>query len=414
MLSLSLSSARRLVLHTQLLDGCADLPAGKAGVLQVIQRLGYVQIDTISVIQRAHHHILWTRLPDYDFGHLDELLAQDRRIFEGWGHALSYLPIEEFPHFLPRMRQFYDPKDKWARNRIQRYAHLMPPLLESIRRLGPVQTQDIPIPEGILEHENDPDIPPPRAQVRSVLDILFLQGRIMVASRQNFQRFFDLTERVLPPEISTQPPSPAETARFFVRKALAALGIARPNEITAFTATGSNPDLILALNMMIAAGEVVPLDVDNDSPAPYYALPQLLEIIPSLPPVPPAVHLLSPFDNLVIQRDRLQRLFGFEYALECYVPPAKRQFGYFALPILWGDRLVGRLDPKTDRQTRTLHIQNLLFEPDFPDFPAFLPVFLAKLAAFARFNNCQRVAFARHPAGLSLDGFDLSPQEPTP
>ena len=402
---ISLELTRRAILNAQLLDGQTELPLGKEGVAQAIEKLGYVQIDTIAVVQRAHHHTLWTRRPDYDPDALHELLAHDRRVFEYWGHAVSYLPTRDYRYYLPRMRALNDPYSKWERGRREKYGHLMPPVLERIRQEGPLSSRDFAPPPGTKQSTPPPGTKrstPGRDPHKSALELLHLQGDLMVTERRNFQRVYDLTERVLPDGIDTSLPTGDELGQFLVRRALAAHGVAREKVIREHIDAASKDVISKAIADLVDAAQIIPLKIE-DQRATYYALPETIEASARLGPAPPRVHLLSPFDNLIIQRERTRRLFGFDYALECYVPAARRKYGYFVLPILWGETLVGRLDPKAERKKKTLILRNLVFEPGLAAGGDFLPSFAGKLWDFARFNRCENMAFE------SVSPADLKP-----
>jgi uncharacterized protein YcaQ len=402
----SFKLARRMALRAQLLHGRPRLPAGKEGIARTIEQLGYVQIDTIAVVERAHHHTLWTRRPYYDPRMLHELQAKDQRIFEYWTYAASYLPMVDYRYYLPRMRNFEDPKNKWAKERLEKHRHLLKPVLERIRREGPLSSQDF---EPIPGSKRGPwwDWKPAKV----ALELLFWRGDVMIAERRNFQKIYDLTERVLPADVDTRMPLGDELGRFLVRRALLAHGVAREREIRLFMQPGTLRDthiraagkdlLTESLEDLIAAGEVTRVQLGEERAWDSFALTESLEGISRLRRPPRQVHLISPFDSLIIQRHRIKRLFGFDYALECYVPAQKRKYGYFVLPILWGERFVGRLDPKVDRARNTLIVRSLMLEPEFEPDDEFLCAFAEKLSDFARFNRCERVELERvSPAGV--------------
>ena len=383
---LSLELARRIALNAQLPAGSAKPLAGKAAIAQTIEALGYVQIDTIAVIERAHHHTLWTRCPDYQPAMLHELQAKDRRVFEYWGHAASYLPMSDYRYYLPRMRAFNDPKNRWERDRLEKYGHLMEPVLERIRQEGPLSSRDF--------------TPPPNTKrgtwwdwrpAKVALELLFWRGDLMITERRNFQRVYDLTERVLPEGTDTRFPDDDELGQFLVRRALSAHGLAQEREIQEHIHTADKTIISQSLLDLVDAGQVIPLQIEGHDRINYYALRATIEQGAQLKPGPGRVFLLSPFDNLIIQRQRIKRLFGFDYALECYLPAVKRRYGYFVLPILWGEQFVGRLDSKAERKKKRLLIRNLVFEPEFKAFDDFLPLLADKLAEFARFNRCDVV-----------------------
>jgi uncharacterized protein YcaQ len=394
--SISLETARRLMLRAQLLDGRADLPAGKEGAARVVETLGYIQIDTISVIRRSHHHTLWTRRPDYAEAMLHDLQAGDRRVFEYWGHAMCYMPMSDYRYVLPRMRNFQRPQSQWARYSLERCGDMLQPVLDRIRAEGPLSSRDFAPPPG-TKRGTWWDWKP----AKFALELLFWKGDLMITERRNFQKYYDLTERVLPGFIDTSFPGKDEMGMFLVRRALSAFGTAQEKEIRKFMQPGAERDsdvlaagkktLSRALAALEESGEAVRVRIDNGGGDENYALREVLEKAASLDEAPAAVLLLSPFDNLMILRERVKRLFGFNYFLECYVPAAKRKFGYFALAILWKDGLVGRIDPKADTSKKTLLIRNMAFEEGFRFPDGFLSALAGKLADLARFNNCRRV-----------------------
>jgi uncharacterized protein YcaQ len=387
---ISLKLARRISLNAQLLDGKTQLPKGKEGIARTIETLGYVQVDTIAVIERAHHHALWTRRPDYDPEMLHELQAKDRRVFEYWGHALSYLPMTDYRYYLPRMRKFNDPHGKWERERLKKYGHLMRPVLERVRKEGPLGSKDFaqpPSKKTILPWDRNP--------MKAALEMLFWRGDLMITERRKFQRIFDLTERVLPESANSSFPDDDELGQFLVRRALSAYGLATEYEIRKHIDAADKEVIAEALADLIDAGEVRYLTVKGIEEMDYFVLSDRLETSTKLRKASPRLHLLSPFDNLIIQRERVKRLFGFDYALECYVPPAKRKYGYFVLPILWDEKIVGRLDPKADRKKETLVINSLLLEDTFNKRGAFLEALSRKLWDLARFNKCEKITIKR-------------------
>jgi len=395
---LSSKSVRKIILHAQLLDGGTELSEGKEGIAQTINALGYVQIDTISVIRRSHHHTLWTRRNDYDDKMLHDLQANDRLIFEYWGHAMSYLPMSDYRYFLPRMRNFLNPSSKWTRQQMEKYDHLTQSILERIRNEGPLSSKDFSSSTG-KKGGTWWDWKPAKA----ALELLFWRGELMVTERQNFKKVYDLTERVIPEDVNTIMPNSDELGQFLVRRALSAFGVANEKEIQKYLQPGAARDsdlqavgkdvILKTLNNFLESKEVLHVIIEENQNEVYYALPDVLENANRSENKLPHVFFLSPFDNLVIQRERVKRLFGFQYSLECYVPASKRRFGYFVLPILWGDTFVGRLDPKADRKNKALIIRNLVFEPDFDSFERFIPQFVKKLIEFAHFNRCEKIVF---------------------
>lgn len=387
---ISQDDARRMALRNQLLSGHMYSTNDKEVVLRIINRLGYVQIDTIAVVDRAHHHTIWTRYPEYKPEMLHELQADDKQVFEYWGHAMSYLPMSDYRFYLPRMRAFADPNGKWERDRFAKYGHLMEPTLKRIRDEGPLSSKDF---ESYQSTQSDSGTHP--KPMKAALELLFWRGDIMISERRRFMRFFDLTERVLPDTVDTKFPTDDELGRFLVRRALSVHGVCREEEICEYIHSGSKELISLSLRDLIEEGEVIPVTIESDRYPFNYAFAKSFEKSISEMMNSSQVHFLSPFDNLIIQRDRTKRLFGFDYALECYVPPARRKYGYYVLPVLWRDRLVARMDPKVNRKLSTLMIHNLVFEPGFSEFEEFLPLLADKLNEFTRHHDCAEIELGK-------------------
>ncbi|MGV3522613.1 MAG: winged helix-turn-helix domain-containing protein [Candidatus Sericytochromatia bacterium] len=343
MYSLKLSEARALSLNSQHLHQRGH---GLAQASQMINHLGYVQIDAISVIERAHHHVLWSRIGDYQPSWLNTLLEQ-REVFEYWGHAASYLPFADFRYYLPQMQNFAE-RSRWARERLATYGHLLPEVLQRLEQEGPLSTRHFQAttqrPSGGWWNWKPAKI---------ALELLYWQGQVMVSRREGFDKVYDLAERVIPAGLDRRLPNQAETARFCVRRALQSLGCAQPAEIAKHLPLSHPSHLKVALEELCEEGEVSLIQVAGQT-APEYALTASLK--GSFARSNEA-RLLSPFDNLVIQRKRFQRLFGGDYLFEAYVPAAKRQYGYFSLPLLLKDELIGYLDCKALRKEQHLAIQ---------------------------------------------------------
>jgi uncharacterized protein YcaQ len=394
-MKISLSTARRLALHCQTLDGSVDLPSGKEGVYQSIDRLGYVQIDTISVVERAHNHTLWVRRPDFDPQMLHELQAQDRRIFEWWASAMSYVPMADYRFYAVHMNKPLSWHRKWYAENIE----LTERVLERIREEGPLGSSDFKPPKDFKRGDWWSWKPS-----KIALECLFSMGKLLVTERRRFQRIYDIRERVLPPDLDTTTPTPEELARFQARRLLSGLGFGTTDRIQ-WARWGASPVDEQIIQNLIDKGEVTVFEIEGIDDRRYCALTDRLEHVVNQPDgdLTHIVHILSPFDNLVIRRGWLRTYFDFEYKLEAYTPKAKRKYGYFTLPILWGDRLVARVDAKADRKPKTFIVRNLVFEPGFGDYGAFMPTFADKLREFASFNGCERFAVEQTDPGHVRD-----------
>jgi uncharacterized protein len=394
-LEISRDDASQIVLNTQLLDGSSKLQKGKKGTALIINKLSYVQIDTISVINRAHHHILWTRNSNYSEKHLHDLQAKDKLIFEYWTHAMSFIPMEDYRYSLPRMQNFKKPKSKWLKYRFTQSKKYLEPVLTRIKNEGQLSSSDFSNDTG-KRGGTWWDWKP----AKTALEYLFWQGDLMISERKNFQKFYDLRERVLPDRVNTFMPTNSELSCYFVKRSVASLGVATEKEILKFMQPGKSTvsDLQIvdretmrkAINELLESGEIISLAIEGKNKILNYTLPEIIKRI-NMKKSAAHVHFLSPFDNLIIQRERTKRLFNFDYAIECYLPKSKRKYGYFVLPILWNNKLIGRIDSKADRQNEKLIINNLVFEQDFKEYDEFLYLFSQKLMDFAEFNNCVKV-----------------------
>ena len=365
--------ARALALSAQ---GLLAARRGRAGLAELIGQLGYIQIDAISVIERAHHHVLWSRASGYQPAWLDQLL-EAREVFEYWGHAASYLPFADFRFYLPLMQSFLS-RSRWASRQQETHGHLIPELLARIAAEGPLSARH-------FEHQKRPGAgwwswKP----AKIALELLYWQGRIMVSRREGFEKVYDLAERVIPPGTDLRHPDPDELARFCLLKALQAHGVLNLKEIAKHLPLSPPERLKAALEEALAAGEVLAVRIHSLAGS-FYALASTLAR--PLPKVPRRVLLLSPFDNLVIQRSRFKALFGGDYQFEAYVPASKRRYGYFSLPLLLGDELLGYLDCKAYRDRQELEIRQATWLRSLKTAES--RAVSEQLARFARFNGCR-------------------------
>ena len=393
-MKISLQTARRLAVRSQGLAGDWP-PSGKEGVATMIGRLGFVQIDTISVIQRAHHHTLWTRSSDYQPEMLHELQAHERRVFEYWVHAAAYLPMDHYRYYLTRMRT--SAASQRTRHWLAENKGLVDEVLSRIRHEGPLGSSDFSPPEGFQRGTWWS-----RTPAKVTLEALSNMGTLMVSERRNFSRRYDLTERVLPGNIDAREPRPAELARFRALQSLDAHGLVTMR--TRKRNPGGTAVDRAPLEEGLASGEVVAVEVEGLERPTHYALASELSSCIDVRPDEPRLHLLSPFDSLIIDRQRLQNLFSFDYRLECYTPRRKRRYGYYCLPILWGTEFVGRLDPKANRKERQLIVRSLHFEPTLQPDEQLLSALSSRIWDLADSNGCDVVLVEQvEPASLKAN-----------
>ena len=377
--------ARNLALHCQGLARAHPFGKGKRAMVNAIEHLGYVQIDTISVVERAHHHVLWSRVPGYGPAHLDEAMNQSDGIFEYWSHAAAYLPMKDYRFSLIRKERLLKEGSLWfiADKKLVQYVY------DRIKGEGPLCARN-------FEEKMEPgqkgwwNWKP----TKIALEQLFLQGTLMVKARKGFQKVYDLTERVLPQGIDLKTPTMEEYATHLVESALNANGLASLEEIC-YQRPRMKKTVAPVLEQMIEEGRISRCRIDEAEAIDSFAFCENLHapgkeshsrgIMKS-----EEIRILNPFDNAVIQRKRLKNLFDFEYVFECYVPAAKRKFGYFSLPLLWKNAFVGVLDCKADRKTRVLQVK--AFHPVNARHNTNIRERLkSSLALFAEFNECELV-----------------------
>jgi len=373
--SLSIQQARKLVLLSQRLPPAKQTGSAIAATLSAVEHLGYIQIDTISAVQRAHHHTLWNRNPRYKTSHLDQLIV-DKQVFEYWSHAAAYMPMRDYRYSLSRKQAIATGEQNHWYERDER---LMRSVLKRIVDEGPLMAKD-------FEHTGKKTGEWKSKPAKRALEYLFMQGELMVPYRVNFHKVYDLTERVLPEKTDTTLPNPEEYARFLVTQYLQANGLGQPAEI-AYLLKNTKLLVSATLQDMVLAGELLQIGAGGNI---YYALPVSLELL-SKRLSRSKLKILSPFDNLLIQRKRMQALFGFDYLLECYVPEVKRQYGYFSLPILWDGKLVARMDCKADKKKSLLNIHHLALEPWLVKTDAFALALYEELTPFLPFNRCSNL-----------------------
>ena len=366
--TLTVEQARRLALAA----GAGFHRATRRGpeaVAEIVDRIGYVQIDTISVVERAHHHILATRIPRYQTEWLERA-----PVFEYWAHAAAYLPWRDFRYTLPRKERIKANGHDWFRADKAEAERV----LERIRSEGPLMARHFETsrrPAGWWDWK-----PAKRA-----LEYLFMAGDLMVV-RQGFQKVFDLTERVLPPGTDTRIPTPHEQAAWYVDRALDAWGLAARDEM-AYLRKEHVAHIDAVLRQREEAGSLIRVTVEGIAKTAYWVRPADLERIDAGKALDRTLRIVSPFDPFLIHRKRMRRLFGFDFAIECYLPTAKRTFGYFALPLLQGTDFVGLLDAKADRSAGRLIVQNLRYDGPAKRRAPFDRSLNKALDAFARFNG---------------------------
>jgi hypothetical protein len=343
-------------------------------IRQVLDHLGYIQIDTISVVQRAHHHVFWSRFANYRPESLDHLIKK-RQAFEYWSHAASYLPMKDYRFSLYKKDRFR----KRSHSYFPRDPKMMKMVLKRIESEGPLMARDFksnPKNKGTGWWDWKP--------AKMALERLFLEGVLEVSSREGFQKKYDLSEKVIPQTINKTMPTDSQYCRYLIDRCLLSHGLATEKEITYLQKADVKKNTNVELKKLVDQRELVEVKIDRLGEK-YYSTSQILNRKHQLQP---KISLLSPFDNLVIQRKKLLNFFNFDYQIECYVPEKKRKYGYFTLPVLAGDKFIARVDCKAFRKEKVLGINSLHWEN--PKFASVYKVQLeSKIKEFAFFNGCE-------------------------
>ncbi len=370
----------------------AEAPTGAArgAALQtLIERIGFVQIDSINTVARAHHMILAARRQSYRQEALSPLLERDRSLFEHWTHDAAMIPMRFFPRWQLRFaRNEAQLADRWKTWRREGYADRFEDVLRHISDHGPACSADV----GEDEERSSGgwwDWHPSK----TALEFLWRTGALSVTRRDGFRKVYDLTERVIPAEYLTQQPDPEETIDWACRSGLARLGFGTSGEIAAFWALVTPQEAKTWCQEALRRGEIIEIDVECASGRcrRVFALPSVLD---EVPPVPPArVRILSPFDPALRDRKRAEHLFGFHYRIEVFVPEAKRRYGYYVFPVLEGDRLIGRIDMKCRRGDGALHVRAFWAEPGVRIGKGRLQRLRSELDRMARFAGSDGTTF---------------------
>ncbi len=366
-LIISRTQARRLAILAQGLAGPRPNPDA-SGIMQLLGQLSYLQLDPLNVVSRSHLLVLWSRLGSYDPAILDALQCQEHQLFEYWAHAASIVLARDYPLFRVAMRSYAKGDSDWSqkvRTWMAQNEALRASILLALQQRGPLRSRDF---------EDIAVVPWPSSgwtngrNVGRMLDFLWTQGRITVARRSGGEKWWDLMERCLPMSVSTEPLSEYESERCAAQKSLRALGVATAREIAQHFICNGYPHLSEVLADLEASHLIVRVRVqeqDKDLPGPWFMHVETLPLLSKLESNDwqPRTTLLSPFDNLICDRERTLRLFDFTYRSEIYVPKHKRQYGYYVLPILSGDQLVGRIDPLMNRSSKQLLVNAVHVEP---------------------------------------------------
>lgn len=397
MRTLSLHGARGLALAAQRLLAPPAAAPTKDALPPLIEQLGCLQIDTISVVARTQYLVPWSRLGRYDPAWLDQLLYPDRAIFEYWAHAASLLPTSAYRYYRPDMLAWET--TGWGANRrwAEEHADLLRHVLDTISQAGALSSSAF---EGPREGGSGPWGSWYGKESRRALEILWSMGQLMVDRRRGGQKLYDLRERVAPqPDESV--PSPEERDRFFALRSARALGVATPSWLPDYLRRRWTRRQARHLLEGLAAEGLLDEVALEGHADPAFVPRELIPLATNLEAglvAATRTTLLSPFDNLIWDRGRTRALFGYDYRLEAYTPAAQRRYGYYSLTILHRGVLVGRLDPKMERKERRLLVRSLHLEPLVSADAALVADLAASLADLATFLGAQHIELAPSPA----------------
>lgn len=396
-LAISADDARRFLVARHLLAPAREIDGGVDGVLQVFKRLGSIQFDPLAVAGRNHDLVLHARVADYDPAWCEQLLYERRELFEAYNKGLSLLPTSELPWF----RVSWRIEDRYESELLAEHAEFAKQVLERIRVEGPLST---------LDFERGPSVDwwwAPTNKVRAVLETFAVGGVLGLARREGNRRYYDFIERLFPPELlAFEVPEREQLLHKLLSRfrAHGLLGTGGSGEIWFGTGPAKpNPQKPEELSraqlrdQLIEDGAIVPVTVEGERGMRFVLAEELEQL--AAPPEPPAsVAFLAPLDPLVWDRKLLGTLFGFEYVWEVYVPQAKRRWGYYVLPILFRDRLVGRIEPRIERADGEVRVLGLWWEDGFEPRRAegFVEAMRAALRAYLGFAGARRIVWAPH------------------
>jgi hypothetical protein len=365
--------------------------SGKEGVCEAINAMGCVQMDPVSIVDRNHNLVLRNRVRDYSPRMLDELLYGDRRLFEYWRNQKSIIPIDDFPYAWYRMRNhgdFNSPYLDTTKENKERLKGEIGHVLTRLKRDGPLSSTDFGR-EGIVAEK----------VANRVLLLLWDSGDVMVHHMEGNRRAYDLTERVLPPGIGLGKVTLEEYRRFMLMKNLRADGLADTRDPWRFGWYHMDgPERKRVVDALLKEGTVVPVQLEG-SKVTYYILEEEAPLLDSDFPIGDKVLLIAPLDNLMWNRRMVREVFGFAYTWEIYMVPEKRTYGCYCLPMLHGTRFIGRVDPRLDREAKTMVINGIFMEPGVKDPP--VAEIADALAGFSSYHGARRIEIlTTKPEGL--------------
>ncbi len=395
---MSAAAARRFLVRRHLLAPPRALPAEPASVMRVMDRLGSLQFDPLEVAGRNHDLVLLARVAGYRRSWTDDLLYRDRVLYETYNKMLSIVPTAELPWYRITWDRRREGHDGGA---FDEHAPLVEELLERIRASGPLSSTDVEPRAAIDWYWR------PTNQVRALLEALGEAGLLGIARREGNRRVYDLVERLFPADLLSRRPPEREQLRHKLLSRFRANGLlGATGEYTLWAGTGKAPERRSLREELVDLGEIVPVDVEGLRGVRFIPGDELAmldaaeaEVGMATPMEGAGVAFLAPLDPMAWDRDLLLRLWGFDYRWEVYVPAAKRRWGYYVLPLLFGDRLVGRIEPRIDRKTGTLRVLGVWWEDGFDPMsdanPEFIGAVAEALRAHIAFAGLRKAAMPR-------------------
>lgn len=383
-LRISNRDARRLWLSAQ---GLAPTPTGPLDLDALIKGLGFVQLDAIRAVSRAHHHILWSRNQNYREPMLGRHMSRDRRVFEHFTHDASVIPMDFYPMWARQFRRLEEKVRNWQWHRAMPEAAGRQAIKARIASEGPLSTKAF---DTRIRGEKAMWARPPH---KLALDYMWYSGELATAHRENFTKFYDLAERVIPSGLREQDIPDTDQIDWLCRGALDRMAFGSEGDIQRFWDAVSSQEAKQWTGQHV--GELVPVEIEGADGSLRPALaPGDIEVrLDSAPAPTRRLRILNPFDPVIRDRTRLERLFGFDYRIEMFVPASKRRWGYYVYPLLEGDRFVGRIDLKADRKAGTLIVQNFWPEPGIRWSDTRTHKLHAELDRLARFVSVEDVVW---------------------
>ncbi len=353
------SQARQLFLERQGLSTAPTAKLTNDGLLEIIRSLGFVQVDSINTVARAHHMILFARNQTYRPAQLKRLLETDRTLFEHWTHDASIVPMAYYPYWKHRfLREQEALRARWRKWQREGFEGILTDIYNAVAKNGPTMTREVTSrgKKGDGWWDWKPE--------KTALEYHWRTGNLAISGRNGFQKIYDITENVIPQSYRQEHVSETRFLDWACDAALTRLGIATPGEIAAFWNLITPKEAANWVQDNLQNGRIIPVLVEpysRTTPNKAVAFNHLPERLSDLPETQKRIRILSPFDPLIRDRKRCLRLFGFDYRIEVFVPKEKRRYGYYVFPILQGDRFIGRLD--MINQKDILHVTGLWLEP---------------------------------------------------